>query len=81
KMTYEETTKIYRRFEQGGFFDTLYPTPQAAQPIIDEDDMIMDLIDEKPEKYHLLKQKAMQEQRALSDSALALAKQREELEV
>jgi hypothetical protein len=27
---YEEETRIYKRFEQGGFFDTLYPTPKDA---------------------------------------------------
>ncbi|KAI8358492.1 Afadin and alpha-actinin-binding-domain-containing protein [Choanephora cucurbitarum] len=84
KLRHEETTKIYKRFEQGGFFDTLYPTPQAAAHMDsddeDEDEMIIDLIDDKPEKYSVLKQKAMQEQRALSDSALALAKEREKLE-
>ncbi|OBZ90015.1 hypothetical protein A0J61_01951 [Choanephora cucurbitarum] len=84
KVRYEETTKIYKRFEQGGFFDTLYPTPQAAAHMDsddeDEDEMIIDLIDDKPEKYSVLKQKAMQEQRALSNSALALAKEREKLE-
>lgn len=27
---YEGTTKIYKKFEEGGFFDTLYPTPDVA---------------------------------------------------
>lgn len=30
KEEYEASTAMYRRFEQGGFFDTLYPTPNAA---------------------------------------------------
>lgn len=27
---HEEEIKMYKRFEQGGFFDTLYPTPKDA---------------------------------------------------
>jgi hypothetical protein len=30
KQEFEETTKVYKRFENGGFFNTLYPTPNDA---------------------------------------------------
>lgn len=30
KLEYEENVKMYKRFEHGGFFDTLYPTPKDA---------------------------------------------------
>jgi hypothetical protein len=30
KEEFEETTKIYKKYEQGGFFDTLYPTANEA---------------------------------------------------
>jgi hypothetical protein len=30
KIELEEKLKIYKKFEQGGFFDILYPTPQHA---------------------------------------------------
>ncbi|RCH78911.1 hypothetical protein CU098_006392, partial [Rhizopus stolonifer] len=81
KEEYEEKTKMYRRFEQGGFFETLYPTPQDIQPMSDdEDDIVVDLVEGRPEKYNALRQKAMQDQHALTESAIELARQREQLE-
>ncbi|KAG2201268.1 hypothetical protein INT47_006771 [Mucor saturninus] len=65
-----QEVEMYKRFEQGGFFDTLYPTPKDAY--------ISDSEDES--KYDQLKKKAMRDQKKLTQSALELGKRRSELE-
>ncbi|KAI8891276.1 hypothetical protein K501DRAFT_166457 [Backusella circina FSU 941] len=73
---YDEKVKIYKRFERGGFFDTVMPTP--VEPILsDSEDSIIDLESGNDVKFTKLKNKAIREQKKLSKIAIELGKERE----
>lgn len=74
KIEHEESLKMYKKFEQGGFFDTLYPTPKDAY-MSDSEDSVVDL------EYRSLRKKALRDQRKITESAIELGQQRAALKV
>lgn len=79
KLEYEENVKMYKRFENGGFFDTLYPTAKDAY-LSESEDSVEDLENEDEYKYNSLRKKALRDQRRITESAIELGQQRAALE-
>ncbi|KAI9474267.1 MAG: Afadin and alpha-actinin-binding-domain-containing protein [Benjaminiella poitrasii] len=79
-MEYEEKIKMYRRFEEGGFFNTLYPTPKDAYITSDSEDSLDELQQSNLLKKQQQKKKAIQDQRKITESAIVLGQQRAQLE-
>ncbi|CAO3649908.1 unnamed protein product [Mucor hiemalis] len=80
KLEYEENVEMYKRFEQGGFFDTLYPTPKDAYNMSESEDSVIELENEDETKYNSLRKKALRDQRRITESAIELGQQRAALE-
>ncbi|KAL7310250.1 hypothetical protein PS15m_009771 [Mucor circinelloides] len=81
RKEYEASTAMYRRFEQGGFFDTLYPSPNAALVISDSEDSVEELESASAiHKSRLLKKKQIREQRNITNAAIELGQERAKLE-
>ena len=77
---HERNMKMYKKFEDGGFFDTLYPTAKDAY-VSDSDDSVVDMENEDTVKYQTLRKRAMRDQKRITESAIELGKQRAALQV
>ncbi|KAI8984185.1 Afadin and alpha-actinin-binding-domain-containing protein [Mycotypha africana] len=84
-VDYEEKIKIYRKFEQGGFFDNLCST--AVHPgwntneQSDSEDSIIDLDPTIEFKHAQILKQSKKSQQKITEAALKLALERDKLEV
>ncbi|CEG82270.1 hypothetical protein RMATCC62417_16367 [Rhizopus microsporus] len=79
KIEYEGKMQVYKRFEQGGFFDTVMPQPEPAV-LSDSESSVTELDLENIAKYKTIKKRIIRDRRKITEAAEELGKQRAQLE-
>ncbi|CEG73812.1 hypothetical protein RMATCC62417_09122 [Rhizopus microsporus] len=80
KIEYEGKMQVYKRFEQGGFFDTVMPQPEPVV-LSDSESSVTELDLENIAKYKTIRKRIMRDRRKITEAAEELGKQRAQLEV
>ncbi|RCH87311.1 hypothetical protein CU097_004375 [Rhizopus azygosporus] len=79
KIEYEGKMQVYKRFEQGGFFDTVMPQPEPVV-LSDSESSVTELDLENIAKYKTIRKRIMRDRRKITEAAEELGKQRAQLE-
>ncbi|KAI8989490.1 Afadin and alpha-actinin-binding-domain-containing protein [Pilobolus umbonatus] len=74
KYEYEEKIKIYKKFEEGGFYDVVLPSLDESKYASDSDTSQVII------NYDAARTKALQQQQQVTQSAIELGKERTRLE-
>ncbi|KAI9025765.1 Afadin and alpha-actinin-binding-domain-containing protein [Phycomyces nitens] len=76
-MEYEEKTKIYRRFEQGGFFDVILPAIPNEHS--DSEDSALEIQLGTETRLEKLRKSALKDQQRVTEAAIKLGNERKML--
>ncbi|KAL4215888.1 hypothetical protein CU097_014246 [Rhizopus azygosporus] len=79
KIEYEGKMQVYKRFEQGGFFDTVMPQPEPVV-LSDSESSVTELDLENIAKYKTIRKRIMRDRRKITEAAEELGRQRAQLE-
>ncbi|KAI7870523.1 hypothetical protein BDF14DRAFT_1709991, partial [Spinellus fusiger] len=76
---YEEKTKIYRKYEQGGFFDSLLPN--ISTQLSDSEGSVYEIEQGGMRKWKQIQKKAWRDQKRVTEAAIQLGNERKALSV
>ncbi|KAL0088033.1 Afadin and alpha-actinin-binding-domain-containing protein [Phycomyces blakesleeanus] len=76
-VEYEEKTRMYKRFEEGGFFDVILPAIPNEQS--DSEDFALEIQLDSQNRLERLRKTALKDQRRVTDAAIRLGNERKML--
>ncbi|KAI9281882.1 hypothetical protein BY458DRAFT_429524 [Sporodiniella umbellata] len=80
KIEYEEKMKVYQKYEQGGFFESVISEPKPVE-MSDSESSVVDIQFDSVLKFKSTMKKIIKERRKITEAAEELGRQRAQTQV